>query len=97
MTDKTYKFEAVIEPVPDHHRAFVRFPCSIRKEFDRGRGRVLATFDGVPCRGSLVHMGVKNEDGFPCPIIGVRRDIQKQIGKGIGDRITVTIREEPTP
>lgn len=95
MNDKTYRFEAVIEPVPDHHGAFVRFPYSIRKEF--GRGRVLATFDGVPYRGSLVHMGVKNEDGFPCPIIGVRRDIQKQIGKGIGDRITVTIREEPTP
>lgn len=52
MNDKTYKFEAVIEPVPDHHGAFVRFPCSIRKEFDRGRVRVLATFDGVPYRGS---------------------------------------------
>ena len=97
MNDKTYEFEAVIEPVPDHHGAFVRFPYSIRKEFGRGRVRVLATFDGVPYRGSLVHTGVKNEDGSPCPIIGVRRDIQKQIGKGIGDRITVTIREEPTP
>lgn len=39
MNDKTYKFEAVIEPVPDHHGAFVRFPYSIRKEFGRGRGR----------------------------------------------------------
>ena len=58
-------------------------------------GRVLATFDGVPYRGSLVHMGVKNEDGFPCPIIGVRRDIQKQIGKGIGDRITVPFGRNP--
>ena len=97
MNDKTYRFEAVIEPVPDHHGAFVRFPYSIRKEFGRGRVRVLATFDGVPYGGSLVRMRVKNEDGSPCPISGVRRDIQKQIGKGIGDRITVTIREEPTP
>lgn len=68
MNDKTYRFEAVIEPVPDHHGAFVRFPCSIRKEF--GRGRVLATFDGVPCRGSLVHMGVKTRMAPPAPSSG---------------------------
>ena len=68
MNDKTYKFEAVIEPVPDHHGAFVRFPYSIRKEF--GRGRVLATFDGVPYRGSLVHMGVKTRMAPPAPSSG---------------------------
>lgn len=70
MNDKTYRFEAVIEPVPDHHGAFVRFPYSIRKEFGRGRGRVLATFDGVPCRGSLVHMGVKTRMASPVPSSG---------------------------
>lgn len=68
MNDKTYRFEAVIGPIPDHHGAFVRFPYSIRKEF--GRGRVLATFDGVPCRGSLVHMGVKTRMAPPAPSSG---------------------------
>lgn len=35
-------------------------------------------------------MGVKNEDGSICYIIGVRKDIQKQMGKGIGDVIHIT-------
>ena len=95
MSEKTYEFEAVIEPVPDRHGAFVRFPYDIRKEFGRGRVKVQATFDGVPYRGSLVNMGVKNEDGSICYIIGVRKDIQKQMGKQIGDTVTVTIREDP--
>ena len=95
MSGKTYEFEAVIEPVPDRHGAFVRFPYDIRKEFGRGRVKVQATFDGVPYRGSLVNMGVKNEDGSICYIIGVRKDIQKQMGKQIGDTVTVTIREDP--
>ena len=36
-------------------------------------------------------MGIKNEDGSICYIIGVRKDIQKQIGKGIGDVIHVAL------
>lgn len=92
--EKLYKFEAVIGPVPDHHGAFVRFPYDIRKEFGKGRVKVLATFDGVPYQGSIVNMGVKNQDGSICYIIGIRKEIQKQIGKQVGDRVAVTIREE---
>ena len=92
--EKLYKFEAVIEPVPDHHGAFVRFPYDIRKEFGKGQVKVLATFDGVPYQGSIVNMGVKNQDGSICYIIGIRKEIQKQIGKQLGDRVAVTIREE---
>ena len=40
-------------------------------------------------------MGVKNEDGSVCHIIGIRKDIQRSIGKGPGDRVAVTIRERP--
>lgn len=94
MSDQVYQFEAVIEPVPDHHGAFVRVPIDIRKEFGKGRVKVLATFDGAPYRGSVVNMGVKNADGSVCYIIGVRKDIQKQIGKGPGDSVAVSIREE---
>ena len=93
MKQKVYEFTAVIEPVPDRHGAFVRFPWDIRGEFGRGRIRVRATFDGTPSEGSLVNMGVKNTDGSVCYIIGVRKDIQAQLGKGPGDAVHVTIQE----
>ncbi len=92
MEPRVYEFTAAIEPVPDKHGAFVRFPYDIRKEFGRGRARVRATFDGQPYEGSLVNMGVKNADGSICYIIGVRKDIQAKIGKGPGDPVAVTIR-----
>lgn len=59
MEKKVYKFEAVIEPVPDKGGAFVRVPFDIREEFGKGRVKVLAEFDGVPYKGSIVNMGVK--------------------------------------
>lgn len=96
MSNKIYEFQAVIEPVPDKHGAFVRFPYDIRQEFGTGRVKVLATFDGVPYSGSIVNMGVKNADGSICYIIGVRKDIQQQMKKYVGDTIRVTIQEEST-
>lgn len=93
MNHKVYTFGAVIEPVPDKHGAFVRFPYDVRKEFGKGRVKVHATFDGIPYEGSVVNMGVKNADGSICYIIGVRKDIQKEVNKFVGDSITVTIQE----
>ena len=93
MNDKIYKYEAVIEPVPDRHGAFVRFPYDVRKEFGKGRVKVQATFDDIPYSGSIVNMAVKNTDGSICYIIGVRKDIQEKMGKYAGDTITVTIKE----
>lgn len=66
----------------------------IREEFGKGRVKVLAEFDGVPYKGSIVNMGVKNDDGSICYIIGVRKDIQKQMGKYPGDTISVTVTED---
>lgn len=40
-----------------------------------------------------MNMGVKNTDGSVCYIIGVRKDIQAQLGKGPGDAVHVTIQE----
>lgn len=94
MEKKVYKFEAVIEPVPDKGGAFVRVSFDIREEFGKGRVKVLAEFDGVPYKGSIVNMGVKNDDGSICYIIGVRKDIQKQMGKYPGDTISVTVTED---
>ena len=66
----------------------------IRREFGKGRVKVLATFDGVPYSGSIVNMGVKNPDGSVCYIIGIRKDIREKIGKQPGDRVFVTVTEE---
>jgi len=93
MNRKIYKFEAVIEHVPDKGGAYVRIPLDIRNEFGKGRVKVSATFNGIPYSGSIVNMGVKNSDGSICYIIGVRKDIQKEIDRYPGDTVTVTIQE----
>lgn len=90
---ETYKFYAEIEPVPDKGGAYVRFPYDIRRKFGKGRVKVSATFDGVPCSESIVNMGVKNPDGTSCYIIGIRKDIREKIGKRPGDRVFVTVTE----
>ena len=91
MNAEIYQFTAAIEPAPDKHGAFVRFPCDVRKEFGKGRVKVRATFDGEPYEGSLVNMGVKNADGSVCYIIGIRKDIRSKIGKQPGDDVFVTV------
>lgn len=73
--------------------AYVIFPYDVREEFGKGRVKVHATFDGVDYQGSIVNMGVKNEDGSICYILGIRKDIRKQINKDIGDSVVVTVRE----
>lgn len=92
MDDKKYEFEAVIEAVPDQNGAFVRFPYDIRKEFGTGRVKVEALFDGIPYIGSIVNMGIKNENGSICYIIGIRKEIREKLKKQAGDTITVVIR-----
>lgn len=93
MNPKTYEYEAVIRRVPDVDGAFVEFPFNIRAEFGRGRVKVRATFDGEPYDGSIVNMGVKNDDGSVCYIIGLRKDIRAKIAKQPGDTVKVTINE----
>jgi hypothetical protein len=93
MTDKIYKFTAIIKKTPDMDGAYVEFPYDIRAEFGKGRVRVHATFDGEPYDGSIVNMGVKNEDGSVCYIIGITKAIRAKIGKQAGENIKVTIKE----
>ena len=59
----------------------------------RAAVKVHVTFDGEKYDGSIVNMGVKNEDGSVCYIIGIRKDIRSKIGKQPGDRVLVTVRE----
>ena len=92
MSQECYEFQAQIEPVPNKGGAYVRFPYDIRKEFGKGRVKAEITFDGEPYSGSVVNMGVKNEDGSVCYIIGVRKDIREKIGKQPGDSVNVTVK-----
>jgi hypothetical protein len=90
---KQYEYDAVIVEDPDNGGAYVIFPWDIRKEFGKGRVKVHATFDGIPYDGSVVNMGVKNEDGEICYVIGVLKSIRKQLGKKDGDSVHVVIVE----
>lgn len=90
---KVYEFEAPLQLVPEKGGAYVVFPYDIRQEFGKGRVKVHATFDGIPYDGSIVNMGMKNEDGSTCYIIGVLKAIRQQLGKTEGDVLAVTIRE----
>ena len=93
MKEKKYEYESLIYQADKKGGAYVVFPYDVRAEFGRGRVKVHATFDGEPYDGSLVNMGIKNEDGSICYIIGIRKDIRTRLGKQPGDKVWVTIQE----
>ena len=86
-----YVFDAVLQAVPDKGGAYVVFPWNIREEFGKGRVKVHATFDGVPYDGSIGNMGIRDEAGEICHIIGVLKSIRQAIGKQPGDTVRVTV------
>ncbi|MBQ1465695.1 MAG: DUF1905 domain-containing protein [Eubacteriaceae bacterium] len=85
------EFEAVLHEDRESGGAYVALPWDLRAETGKGRLKVHASFDGIPYDGSIVNMGVKNPDGSVCWIIGVRKSIRKELGKGEGDTIRVCI------
>ena len=91
---KRYEYDAVLHETADSGGAYVAFPYNIRREFGKGRIKVHTEFDGIPYDGSIVNMGVKNEDGSVCYIIGVLKSIRKRLGKTDGDTIHVVIDAE---
>ena len=94
MNQKKYEFDApILASTVGKGGAYVVFPYNIVEEFGSKRAKVHATFEGESYDGYIVNMGLKNEDGSVCYIIGVRKDIRKIIGKEIGELIHVTIQE----
>ena len=91
MTNKAMsgllEFDADILQNEGMDAAYVEVPFNIKTRFGKGRLLVHATFDGVPYDGQIVKMGT------PCFIIGLRKDIRKQIGKSFGDTVHVTFCE----
>ena len=90
---KRYEFDAVLHEVPDTGGAYVVFPWNVREEFGKGRVKVHTEFDGLPYDGSIVNMGVKDENGDICYIIGVLKSIRQKLGKKEGDALHVLITE----
>ena len=84
-----FEFDAEILKVTDMDATYIIFPIDIKKEFGKGRMKVIVEFDGVEYLGSIVNMGVKNIDGSICYIIGVSKAIRKKIGKQAGDFVNV--------
>ena len=85
--NRILEFDAVILQNEEMDAAYVEVPFDIKALFGKGRLLVHAIFDDVPYDGQIVKMGT------PCYIIGVRKDIRKQIGKSFGDTVHVTFYE----
>lgn len=80
-------FNAVIIQNEQMDAAYVEVPYDIKALFGKGRLLVDALFDGVPYRGQVVKMGT------PCHIIGIPKQIRRQIGKSFGDTVEVVLNE----
>ena len=85
--NRILEFDAVILQNEEMDAAYVEVPFDIKALFGKGRLLVHAIFDDVPYDGQIVKMGT------PCYIIGVRKDIRKQMGKSFGDTVHVTFYE----
>ena len=81
------EFDAVILQNENMDAAYVEVPFDIKALYGKGCLSVHATFDSVPYNGQIVKMGTT------CFIIGVHKDIRKQIGKSFGDMVHVTFEE----
>ena len=82
------KFNAEIKKIEGKDGAYIEIPFDVEEVYGAKRVKVKATFDGVEYRGSIVKMGL------PCYIIGITKEIRKNIEKEPGDIIEVTIEKD---
>lgn len=87
-----YEFDAVLHEIPEKGGAYIIFPWNIREEFGKGRVKVNVLFDGIEYKGSIVNMGLKDQEGNVCYIIGVLKSIRKELNKKDGDIIHVIVK-----
>lgn len=90
MKNNEIDFEAIIIKGTDNTSGtYIEFPYDVEKIFGKtGRIKVKCLFENVVYRGSLVKMRTE------CHIIGIRKDILKQINKKEGDIIKIKISED---
>ncbi|MBQ8081307.1 MAG: DUF1905 domain-containing protein [Clostridia bacterium] len=84
-TRESLCFDAILLQNGDMDAGYIIVPFDIRALYGKGRLPVRATFDDVPYDGQVVRMGT------PDYLIGVRKDIRRQIGKTFGDTVRVTL------
>lgn len=90
---KKYEYDTLIHEIPEKGGAYVIFPWNIREEFGKGRVKVHVTFDGIAYDGSIVNMGVKDDAGEVSYLIGMRKEIRRQLGKGASDSVHMVVEE----
>lgn len=81
-----HSFRAVILQ-GDRGGAYVEVPFDVEQVFGRKRVPVNATIDGARYRGSVVRMG-------SAYILGVLKDVRRQIGRDVGDEVDVLLTED---
>jgi hypothetical protein len=81
------EFTAIIKQSGNINGAYIEPPFDVKEVFGAKRVKVIATFDGVEYRGSIVSMG-------GCYVLGITQDIRKKIGKEFGDVVEVTIEKD---
>ncbi len=84
---KMKKFKAEVLAA-DMGGMYVIVPYDVEKEYGKKRVKIIATIDGEPYQGSLVRMG------SPDHILLIRKYIREKLGKGEGDIVNVTIKED---
>lgn len=84
----SYKFEATIQKHDRKDATYIEIPFDVEKEFKAKRVKVKAKFDGFEYRGSIVKMGL------PCYMIGLTKEVRKNIGKEAGDAVFVEIEKD---
>ena len=85
------EFRAVIQDAGSNGGTYVIVPFDVEQVFGVKRLKVLATIDGVPYRGSVVRMG------GPEHMLLILKEIRRQIGKGPGDEVTITLQQDIEP
>ncbi|HHV08905.1 MAG TPA: DUF1905 domain-containing protein [Clostridiales bacterium] len=81
------EFDAVIRQHEGIDGAYIVPPFDVREVYGAKRVKVIATFDGVGYRGSLVTMGGSY-------VIGMTQEVRRKIGKSFGDTVHVTLEKD---
>lgn len=82
-----HEFEAVLKQHEGINGAYLEIPFDVEEVFGAKRVKVIATFDDIQYRGSIVSMG-------GCYLIGVTQKIREEINKNFGDTVNVTVEKD---
>lgn len=83
------EFDAPLKQHEGMNASYIEPPFDVEETFGAKRVKVLATFDGLEYRGSIVRMG-------GIFMLGVTQEIRRAIGKGFGDTVHVTLMKDET-